>query len=76
MRIPVTYEGHQFIAVADSAGLDVECVGKPTEYVMGLARKLWNEIYSMREQTFGAEVTSHDTTNGELTATLHDLKLI
>lgn len=75
MRIPVTYKGHQFIAIADGAGLDVECVAEPTEEIMAIASELWNLIFQTRLDIFGADVEEYDTTYGELQASLDELKL-
>lgn len=76
MRIPVTYEGHKFIAIADFAGLDVECVDEPTPEIMDLGSKLWHEIFRMRTAIFGEGVEDYDTTYGELQASLKELKLL
>lgn len=75
MRIPVTYKGQDFIVVADRAGLDVECVADPTEEIMALAGELWNTIFDTRIRIFGEGVQDHDTTYGELQASLDELKL-
>jgi len=76
MRLKVNYKGHEFFAIADFAGLDVEAVEEPTEDVMKIAGKLWNEIFETRISIFGEDVQEHDTTYGELQASLKELKLI
>lgn len=75
MRIPVTYKEQDFIVIADRAGLDVECVADPTEEIMALATELWNTIFDTRIKIFGENVQDHDTTYGELQASLDELKL-
>lgn len=75
MKIPVTYEGHKFLAISDSAGLDVWADEEPTEEVMAIAGKLWNAIFEARISIFGEAVEDHDTTYGELQAALDELKL-
>ena len=75
MRIPVTYKEQDFIVIADRAGLDVECVAEPTEEIMALATELWNTIFDTRIKIFGENVQDHDTTYGELQASLDELKL-
>lgn len=75
MRIPVTYKEQDFIVIADRAGLDVECVADPTEEIMALATELWNTIFDTRIKIFGENVQDHDTTYGEIQASLDELKL-
>jgi hypothetical protein len=75
MRIPVTYKGQEFIAVADGAGLDVECVADPTPDIMTIGTELWNLIFETRLKIFGADVEEYDTTYGELQASLDELNL-
>lgn len=77
MRIPVTYKGYDFIAIADGAGLDVEAPGfGEYDAVMNIASELWHKIYAKRVEIFGNDAELHDTTNGELFASLDDLGLL
>lgn len=75
MRIKVTYKGHEFIALADFAGLDVETVGHVSEYTSNLASELWNAIYDTRLSLF-PQAEDYDTTSGELVASLKAMGLI
>jgi hypothetical protein len=75
MRIPVIYKDHDFIAVADGAGLDVETSGTLSDYTMGLGSELWNAIYSTRLSLF-PKAEDYDTTSSELIESLKALKLI
>jgi len=72
MRVPVAYEGHKFIAIADGAGLDVEVEDMST---MELASKLWHDIYSTRISLF-TNCEDWDTTPRELIACLETMGLI
>lgn len=76
MRIPVVYEGHKFIAVADGAGLDVESIdlsGNPETSRLG--GDLWHAIYRTRISLF-PHYGDHDTTPRELIACLETMGLI
>lgn len=76
MKIPVTYKGYKFLAVADGAGLDVWANEEnATEEIMATATELWNAIFEARISIFGEAVEEHDTTYGELQASLDELGL-
>ena len=75
MRIEVTYKGHKFTAVADFAGLDVECNNGATDYTMGLASELWNAIYETRLSLY-PKGEEWDTTSEELRKSLQTMGLI
>jgi hypothetical protein len=77
MKTKVTYKGYKFLAIADGAGLDVWANEEnATEEIMEIATELWNTIFNTRITIFGESVEGHDTTNGELHASLKELKLI
>lgn len=76
MQIPVTYKGYKFLAIADGAGLDVWANEENnSEAIMEIATELWHSIYEARISIFGEAVEEHDTTYGELQASLDELKL-
>jgi hypothetical protein len=75
MRIPVIYKDHDFTAVADGAGLDVETNGTLSDYTMALGSELWSAIYKTRLSLF-PKAEEYDTTSSELIECLKTLKLI
>ena len=75
MKLKVNYKGHEFWAIADFAGLDVECIEDPTEEIMAIGSELWNLIFDTRIKLFGERVEEYDTTYGELQASLDELNL-
>jgi hypothetical protein len=76
MQLKVTYKGYNFLAIADGAGLDVWANEEnATEEIMAIATELWHTIFDMRIKLFGEAVEEHDTTYGELQASLDELGL-
>jgi hypothetical protein len=75
LRIPVTYKDHAFTAVADGAGLDVECDSFLNNYTMGLAGELWQAIYETR-LSLHPNAEDYDTTPAELIEALKEMELI
>ena len=71
-RIPVVYEGHNFIAVADGAGLDVESIDLSSN---AIGSKLWHAIYKTRSSLF-PNYEEYDTTPSELITCLENMGLI
>lgn len=72
MRIPVVYKGHNFIAIADGAGLDVEVIDLSD---MKLANELWQDIFRTRISLF-PKYEEYDTTPRELISCLEIMGLI
>lgn len=75
MRVAITYKGHRFIAIADGAGLDVECVAYPDAEVMDLGGELWNAIYDTR-LSLHPNAEEYDTTAPELIEALKVMNLL
>ena len=77
MQRKVNFKGYNFLAISDSAGLDVWADEEnATEEIMEIATELWHTIFDMRIKLFGEDVQNHDTTYGELQASLFELKLL
>ena len=75
-RIPVVYKGHNFIAIADGAGLDVESIDlSDNPETSGLGGDLWHAIYKTRISLF-PNYEQYDTTPSELITCLETMGLI